>query len=191
MNNFVVRGIRAEEWDSAKAFRLVALRDSAASIAFLETYEDAAGRPDSFWQERASGAGEEGVGARQFIAEAEGGEWVGSVTVLVEEAGSVDWAGYPVERRQGHVVGVYVRPEWRGGAVIRGLFEAGVEWAWGIGAERVRLLVHEKNLRAQGAYRKVGFVPSGVSVPVGEGFGDFSGEIEQEFVLERGVPSDR
>ncbi|MFF4589300.1 GNAT family N-acetyltransferase [Streptomyces sp. NPDC001388] len=191
MNNFVVRGIRAAEWESVKAFRLMALRDPAAPLAFVETYEDAAERPDSFWQDRASGSGEKGLGARQFVAEADGGEWVGSVTVLVEEAGSVDWAGYPVERRQGHVVGVYVRPEWRGGRVTRELFEAGVEWAWKTGLERVRLLVHERNLRAQGAYRKVGFVPSGVTVPVGEGFGAFSGEKEREFVLERGTASDR
>ncbi|WP_133911856.1 GNAT family N-acetyltransferase [Streptomyces sp. NBC_00582] len=186
MNDFVVRGIRAEEWRQAKALRLEALKDSAASIAFLETYEDAAARPDSFWQERALGAGEAAGGARQFVAEADGREWVGSVTVLVEEAGSLDWAGMPVERRQGHVVAVYVRPEWRGGAVTRQLFEAGVEWAWEAGLERVRLLVHQDNLRAQGAYRKVGFVPSGVKVPVGEGFGDFSGEVELEFVRERG-----
>ncbi|WP_416976193.1 GNAT family N-acetyltransferase [Streptomyces sp. T028] len=186
MNGFVVRGIRADEWRLAKALRLEALKDSAADIAFLETYEDAVARPDSFWQERALGAGEAAGGVRQFVAEAAGGEWVGSVTVLVEEAGSVDWAGLPVERRQGHVVGVYVRPEWRGGEVTPGLFEAGVEWAWEVGLERVRLLVHPENLRAQGAYRKVGFVPSGVSVPVGEGFGDFSGEVEIEFVRERG-----
>ncbi|MEU1178000.1 GNAT family N-acetyltransferase [Streptomyces sp. NPDC005820] len=186
MNDFVVRGIRAEEWGLVKALRLEALKDSAAAIAFLETYEHAVALPDSFWQERALGSGEGAGGARQFVAEAAGGEWVGSVTVLVEEAGSVDWAGLPVERRQGHVVGVYVRPEWRGGAVTRELFEAGVEWAWGVGVERVRLLVHEENLRAQQAYRKVGFAPSGIAAPVGDGFGDFSGQVEIEFVRERG-----
>ncbi|MFI1048561.1 GNAT family N-acetyltransferase [Streptomyces griseoruber] len=186
MSDFVVRGIRTDEWRPAKALRLEALKDPAAAIAFLETYEDAAARPDSFWQERALRAGGAAGGVRQFVAEAAGGEWIGTVTVLVEEAGSVDWAGLPVERRQGHVVGVYVRPEWRGGGVTRKLFEAGVEWAWGVGVERVRLLVHQKNLRAQRAYRKAGFAPSGLTVPVGEGFGDFSGEIEIEFVRERG-----
>ncbi|MFC4505633.1 MULTISPECIES: GNAT family N-acetyltransferase [Streptomyces] len=179
MNDFVVRGIRADEWESVKALRLVALRDPVAAIAFLETYEDAVARPDSFWRERALGAGEGAVGVRQFVAVDGGGEWVGSVTVLVEEAGSVDWAGLPVERRQGHVVGVYVRPEWRGGAVSRELFEAGVEWAWGVDVERVRLLVHERNLRAQGAYRRLGFTPSGVTVPSGEDGKDVELEFER------------
>ncbi|WP_107122083.1 GNAT family N-acetyltransferase [Streptomyces sp. DSM 15324] len=186
MNDIVVRGIRTDEWRPVKALRLEALQDSDAAIAFLETYEDAAARPDSFWHGRALGAGAEDGGVRQFVAEAADGEWVGTVTVLVEEAGSVDWAGQPVERRQGHVVGVYVRPEWRGVGVIQALFEAGVAWAWGVGVERVRLLVHQKNLRAQQAYRKAGFAPSGVTVPVGEGIGDLSGEIEIEFVRERG-----
>ncbi|MER5434404.1 GNAT family N-acetyltransferase [Streptomyces sp. NPDC002588] len=186
MNDIVVRGIRADEWDAVRALRLEALKDPAAPIAFLETHEDAAGRPDSFWQERASGAGEDTGGVRQFVAETAGGEWVGSVTVLVEEAGSIDWAGSPVERRQGHVVGVYVRPEWRGGGVTRELFEAAVEWAGSRGLERVRLLVHERNLRAQGAYRKAGFVPSGVTVSLDE-----SGENEMEFVLALRELSDR
>jgi RimJ/RimL family protein N-acetyltransferase len=45
------------------------------------------------------------------------------------------------------------------------LFDAGLEWAWSRGVERVRLLVHEDNERAQRLYRKVGFVPTGVTVP--------------------------
>lgn len=51
----------------------------------------------------------------------------------------------------------------------------------GAGAERVRLIVHEDNGRAQGFYRKVGFVPSGVRVPLPQA----QGESELELVLER------
>ncbi|MEU7418021.1 GNAT family N-acetyltransferase [Streptomyces antibioticus] len=181
MSDFIVRGIQAGEWESVKALRLLALKDPAAPLAFLETYEDAVERPDTFWQERAVGAGEEALGARQFIAVAGDGTWVGTVTVLVEEAGTVDWAGFDVERRQGHVVGVYVRPEWRGGAVSRGLFDAALEWAWGLGLERVRLIVHEDNAPALAAYRRMGFVASGVTVALEEG----AGESELELVLER------
>lgn len=50
-----VRPIRADEWPKAKELRLLALKDPAAPIAFLETYEQAATEPDSFWQERAKG----------------------------------------------------------------------------------------------------------------------------------------
>ncbi|MFD9435541.1 GNAT family N-acetyltransferase [Streptomyces sp. NPDC060002] len=187
MYTYMVRAVRAEEWASVKALRLLALRDPAAPIAFLETYEVAAARPDAFWQERAAGAAEGSAGVRQFVAEAEDGQWAGTVTMLVEEAGTVDWAGCPVERRQGHVVGVYVRDEWRGGGMTRALLDTAVDWAWGLGLERVRLIVHEKNLRAQGAYRKAGFLPSRRTVPSGQG----TGEAEFEFVLDRAGASDR
>ncbi|MFJ1810254.1 MULTISPECIES: GNAT family N-acetyltransferase [unclassified Streptomyces] len=186
MYTYVVRVVRAEEWASVKALRLLALEDPAAPLAFLETYETAAERSDSFWQERAAGAAEGAGGARQYIAEADDGQWAGTVTVLVEEAGSVDWAGFPVERRQGHVVGVFVRKEWRGSGMTQALLDAAVGWAWREGLERVRLIVHERNLRAQGAYRKAGFVPTGRTVPLGKG----AEENEYEFVLERPGASD-
>ncbi|MCF3136112.1 GNAT family N-acetyltransferase [Streptomyces olivochromogenes] len=180
-DDYVIRAIRADEWPAVRRLRLDALRDPVAPLAFLDTYEDAAARADSFWQERAANSAENATGVRQLIAEASDGEWVGTVTVLVEEAGSTDWAGFPVERRQAHVVGVFVRPEHRGNGLIKALFEAGLEWAWERGAERVRLLVHEDNSRAQAAYRKVGFAPSGVTVALA---GD-TGEQELEFVLPR------
>ncbi|MFE0511588.1 GNAT family N-acetyltransferase [Streptomyces sp. NPDC058964] len=180
-DDYVIRAIRGDEWEAVKRLRLDALRDPVAHLAFLETYEKAVTESDSFWQERAERSGEGADGARQFIAQMPDGTWVGSVTVLVEEAGSTDWAGFEVDRKQGHVVGVFVRPEHRGIGLTEALFEAGLEWAWGFGAERVRLIVHQDNGRAQGFYRKVGFTPSGVTVPLAQA----SGESELEFVFER------
>ncbi|MFF0085514.1 GNAT family N-acetyltransferase [Streptomyces canus] len=178
---YVIRSIRADEWPAVKELRLDSLRDPVAHLAFLETYEEAVARPDSFWEDRAAGAAEGETGAQQFVAERSDGRWLGQLVVLLEEAGTTDWAGFPVERRQGHIVGAYVRPEARGGELTKALFAAGLEWAWGAGAERVRLIVHEDNGRAQGLYRKVGFVPSGVRVPLPQ----VPGESELEFVLER------
>ncbi|MFF5372160.1 GNAT family N-acetyltransferase [Streptomyces sp. NPDC013187] len=178
--SYVIRSVRADEWPAAKELRLAALRDPVAHLAFLETYEEAAARPDSFWQERTAG-GAEGVDTRQqIIAEGPDGRWVGTLTVLVEEPGTTDWAGFPVERKQGHVVGVFVRPEERGSGLTEVLFDAALEWAWAQGLERVRLIVHEENGRAQRFYQRVGFLPSGVVVPLGD-----AGERELEFVLER------
>ncbi|WP_329442095.1 GNAT family N-acetyltransferase [Streptomyces canus] len=178
---YVIRSIRADEWPAVKELRLDSLRDPVAHLAFLETYEEAVARPDSFWEDRAAGAAEGETGAQHFVAEGPAGRWLGQLVVLLEEAGTTDWAGFLVERRQGHIVGVYVRPEARGGELTKALFGAGLEWAWGAGAERVRLIVHEDNGRAQGLYRKVGFVPSGVRVPLPQ----VPGESELEFVLER------
>ncbi|MCD7445481.1 GNAT family N-acetyltransferase [Streptomyces lincolnensis] len=179
--NYVIRSIRADEWRAVRELRLAALQDPVAHLAFMETYEDSVTKPDSFWQERTARGAEGATGVQQIIAEDADGRWVGTLTVLMEEAGSTDWAGFPVERRQGHVVGVYVRPEARGTGLTKELFEAGLEWAWDRGAERVRLIVHEENGRAQGLYRKVGFVPSGAVVPLAAA----PGESELEFVLER------
>ena len=181
MSSYVIRSVRADEWPAAKELRLAALRDPVAHLAFLETYEEAAARPDSFWQERTAQGAEGADGVQQIIAEGPDGQWVGTLTVLVEEPGTTDWAGFPVERKQGHIVAVFVRPEERGSGLTEVLFDAGLEWAWGRGVERVRLIVHEENGRAQRFYRRVGFVPSGLTVALEAA----PGETEWEFVLDR------
>ncbi|MBP0461344.1 GNAT family N-acetyltransferase [Streptomyces montanisoli] len=161
----VIRAVRAEEWEKVKELRLLALQDPAAPIAFLETYERSVKEPDSFWMQRAAGRPGE---VRQFVAEAPDGSWSGSVAVLVEEAGSIDFMETVVQQRQGHVVGVFVRAEQRGSGLLGRLMAAALDWAWSLDGprlERVRLYVHEQNPRAQAAYRKAGFVPTGVLVP--------------------------
>lgn len=52
--DYVIRSIHADEWPAVKELRLRALRDPVADLAYLETYEEAAARPDSYWQERAA-----------------------------------------------------------------------------------------------------------------------------------------
>ncbi|MEW2134755.1 GNAT family N-acetyltransferase [Streptomyces sp. NPDC005435] len=178
---YVVRGIRADEWERVKALRLDALRDPAAPLAFLDTYENAAAQEDRFWRERTEMAAEGATKGRQFVAEAADGSWVGSVTVLMEQPGSVDWSGQPVERRQGHVVGVFLHDGHRGRGLIQVLLEAGVAWAWEQDAERVRLFVHEENERARSAYLKAGFAPTGVVLSFSEG--EEANEVEM--VLDR------
>ncbi|MFI2348774.1 GNAT family N-acetyltransferase [Streptomyces sp. NPDC019443] len=166
--DYVIRPVLAEEWAKAREIRLAALRDPAAPIAFLETYEQAIERPDGFWQERTSRAAE-GVVGRQFIAEATDGQWAGTVTVLVERpAGEVRF-GEAAKVDQTHVVAVFVRPEARGSGVAEALFRAAMEWSWGLAGppvQRVRLYVHERNARAAAFYRRMGFVASGDAVAV-------------------------
>ncbi|WP_369218228.1 GNAT family N-acetyltransferase, partial [Streptomyces flavofungini] len=121
-DEYVVRAVRAEEWPQVKELRLAALRDPAAPVAFLETYETAAARPDSFWQERAAGSSHQ-TSARQFVVVGPDGDWAGSVTVLIEEPGAKDVFGGVIEQRQAHLVGVFVRPEHRGRGLTDALFE--------------------------------------------------------------------
>ncbi|MEV8589518.1 GNAT family N-acetyltransferase [Streptomyces sp. NPDC051180] len=176
--DYAIRVIRPDEWEQARELRLAALRDPVAHLAFLETYEVAVGRPDSFWRERTVGASEEGPGAvRQFVAEDADGRWVGTVSVLVERAATESLFGDVPEVEQTHVVGVFVRDEARGSGVIDALFAAAAEWSWsleGWRTERVRLYVHSENVRAQAAYRRLGFADTGVRV------GLHGSEIENE-----------
>jgi GNAT superfamily N-acetyltransferase len=152
--------VRADEWREIKELRLAALEDPAAPVAFLETYDDAAARPDSFWQDRARGAADGGQAA-QFVAVAPDGSWAGTAVGLVEEPGADGVVGGTVTRRQVHVVGVFVRPGHRGEGLLGRLFDGVHDWARGLGIENSRLCVHTDNPRAQAAYRKLGFVPSG------------------------------
>ncbi|MGV9659897.1 GNAT family N-acetyltransferase [Streptomyces koyangensis] len=176
-----VRTVRADEWREAKELRLSALRDPVAPIAFLETYERAAAQPDSFWRERTEG-GAGGTRVRQFVAEGPDGRWTGTVTVLVEDEGADDAFGGTVERRQAHLVGVYVRSECRGGGVIDALVEAAVAWSWSVAdVTRARLYVHEENARAERVYQRCGFRRSGETVPMQ---GD-PAKVEREMILDR------
>lgn len=178
--SFVVRALRADEWPKARELRLLALRDPVARIAFLETYERAAAKPDSFWREQAE-ASANGPRVRQFVAETGDGSWAGTVSVLIEEAGSDTYGGI-VAQRQAHVGGVFVRREHRGSGVIDALFEAAVAWAWSVAeVPRVRLYVHEDNARAEGFYRRYGFVRSGETIPMEND----PSAVEYEMVLAR------
>lgn len=155
-----VRRVTSGEWRLVRALRLEALQDPAAPVAFLESYDDAAARPDRFWQDRAANAAA-GATAAQFVAVDGDGAWVGTVTGRVEEPGTADLLGVPVTVRQVHVVGVFVRPEYRGSGLLGRLLDAVGEWTRAQGVTRLRLHVHEDNPRAQAAYLKAGFAPSG------------------------------
>ncbi|GAA0616485.1 GNAT family N-acetyltransferase [Streptomyces crystallinus] len=182
----VIRPVRADEWRKAKELRLAGLADPAAPVAFLETTEEANAHPDIFWQERTAGvaADSPSTGGRQFVAEGPDGTWAGAVVVLVEQAGNVDFFGVDIEATQGHVVGVFVRPEFRGIGLTERLFEAALEWAWSLEEprlERVRLYVHHQNERAEGFYRKFGFVRTGKTAPAPGGAPN-AHEVEMEFL---------
>jgi RimJ/RimL family protein N-acetyltransferase len=164
---YTVRPVRAHEWREIRTLRLAALSDPAAPIAFLESFDEAAGRPDEFWQDRARrsslDAGQD-AGVRHFVALADDGTWVGSATVLIESAGDVDFAGRVVELSGGHVVGVFVASANRGQGVLTSLLGAATDWMRERGRSRARLHVHVDNGRARRAYEKAGFVATGVQI---------------------------
>jgi RimJ/RimL family protein N-acetyltransferase len=162
-----VRRIRADEWARVKALRLESTSDPAAAIAFLESPAEVAARPDSFWHERArQGAASET--AAQFVAES-ADEWVGSLSVLIRASGQTDHLGRFIDDRRADVVGVYVNPAHRGSGAVDLLLGAAADWVRGLGLSRLSLDVHRDNIRAQAAYRRSGFAPTGETItgPIG------------------------
>lgn len=172
-----VRRVRADEWELVRALRLAATADPDAAIAFLELHDDVAARPDEFWRDRAALAAESETVA-QFVAEI-GGESVGSLSVLVRATGQTDHLGRFIDDRRADVVGVWVRPDSRGIGAVDALLEAAAEWVSALGLRRVQLDVHRDNARAQGAYRRAGFAPTGETL---------TGPIGPEIVMERPLP---
>lgn len=162
-----VRRVRADEWELVRALRLEATADPDASIAFLESHENVAARSAEFWQERTETAAGSDVVA-QFVAIVDDGT-VGSLSVLIRATGQIDHLGRIADDRRAFVVGVWVRPSHRGSGAVDRLLDAAAAWAAEQGLDRLLLDVHRDNHRAQAAYRRSGFEPTGETLtgPIG------------------------
>jgi GNAT superfamily N-acetyltransferase len=174
----IVRRVRRGEWQQVRELRLAALLDPDAGMAFLDSHAHAAAQPAAFWIARTDDAADSDRIA-QFIAEQDG-EWVGSASVILRRAGGADHQGREVTVPRADVVGVFVRPDHRGDGTIDLLLAATAEWAYSAGATILTLDVHADNLRAQGAYRRAGFAPTGET---------FTGTIGPELVMARALPA--
>jgi GNAT superfamily N-acetyltransferase len=141
-----IRRIQASEWRSLRALRLEALHDSPRSYG--STYAGELRRTDAEWQERAA-AGAAGLD-EVAVAAVAGAQWVGMAR------------GY-LELPAAHLVGVYVRPAWRGRGIGQRVSQAVVEWARERGAREVLLSVSDWNEGARRVYERLGFAPTGVT----------------------------
>ena len=177
MSSVAVRRVRSDEWQAVRELRLESTSDPDADIAFLETPEQVAARSEQFWRERAELAALSETAA-QFVAVVDD-VWVGSLSVLIRATGQTDHLGRFVDDRRADVVGVYVNPAHRGTGAIDLLLAAAAEWVTSLGLTRLSLDVHRDNPRAQGAYRRAGFVPTGET---------FTSVIGPEIVMARPLP---
>lgn len=153
---YEIRPVAPAEWRRSRALRLSALQDPVAPFAFARTFAQEAAMSDDEWRRRASGSG-----AQQFVAvrvdtgEPQGeraDDWVGMAVVVVERPDYLS------------LNAVYVQPDVRGTGVAEKLFAAAIAWTWDR-ADQLHLWVHEKNPRARAFYRRLGFVPTGESIP--------------------------
>nr|WP_206686652.1 MULTISPECIES: GNAT family N-acetyltransferase [Microbacterium] len=164
------------EWREVRDLRIEAVSDPAATIAFLSTREEELARDDAFWQRRAADASLSDQAA-QFIAAA-ADRWVGTATVLLREPGTRNHLGHEITVPRADVVGVYLAPEHRGTGILPRLFDEIGTWVADRGIDALHLDVHAENVRAQTAYRKAGFVPTGVT---------FTSTIGPEIEMRRGL----
>ncbi|QPE05821.1 GNAT family N-acetyltransferase [Microbacterium schleiferi] len=157
-----VRRVRLHEWEAVRALRIRATGDPDAGVAFLTSREEELARDDSFWQARTAG-GALGENAAQFVAIAGGGRWIGTVTVLLRAPGEIDHLGHPLTAPRADIVGVYIDPDHRGQGVLSELVDVASAWAKAGGHGALTLDVHQNNARAQRAYARLGFAPTGVT----------------------------
>lgn len=158
------RVIRSAEWRLARDLRLRALRDEQAGLAFFTTYDEAVARSEQEWRSSALDASLEAappVTARQFVAIAPAGEWVGTVTVRLQTQGSPDFGGGVADRDRGMLLAVWIDPDHRGQGLLDEMVELAAGWLRTQGVDSLGLWVHEDNTRARRAYRSAGFAPTG------------------------------
>jgi GNAT superfamily N-acetyltransferase len=170
MQEVLIRAVRPDEWERLRDFRLEALRDDAAQIAFLASLEEVAAQPDELWQRRAiagSEAAEGRISQRTFVAD-QRGMWLGTATVLITEAGETDFTGRVLKARVCDVVAVYVTPSARGAGVVQRLLDSAAAWVATQELVELQLYVNAKNGRAQRAYEKCGFRRTGDELRLGE-----------------------
>jgi GNAT superfamily N-acetyltransferase len=149
---YEIRPVAPDEWQKSRDLRLASLQDPVAPVAFARTYAEESAMTDEEWRGRAAG-----VGSQQFVAVRvdpllAGEEWVGMAVVVRERPDYLS------------INAVYVLPGVRGTGVAEKLFAAAIAWTWDH-ADRLHLWVHEKNPRAQAFYRRLGFVPTGETIP--------------------------
>lgn len=151
VGTFTVRRVTPGDAARARALRLEMLADSP--LAFLETIAQAAARPHDEYLRRI-GHASAGHRLAQFVADPTG--------PLIGHAGGTV---LPEEPDVTVVFAVYVTPARRGGPVLAALIEAVAAWSREAGRPELMLEVVVGNDRAVAAYRRLGFVDTGVRIP--------------------------
>jgi len=174
--DFEIRAMEADEWKQVRELRLAALQD--APDAFGEKYEVALALPEENWRARAEQGSRPESRVLAAVAEVDG-PWIGMLrTGLVEESTADEPLPVQVDVLPAlEIMGVFVRPEYRGGgaagvatrlveeACVRTRAEFGTAWAV--------LDVRVDNARAIAFYRRLGFEQTSILLP-----GDAAGEDE-------------
>lgn len=124
---------------------------ATAPDAFTSTPEERAAEPESWWLRRIADPAGLTLALGAFDAET----LVGTV--------ALEFANKPKTRHKGHLIGMYVKPGYRGQGAGRLLVEAAVAQANARpGLAVLTLTVTQGNLAAEELYRSVGFENFGI-----------------------------
>lgn len=134
----MIRATTEQDWEVLREIRLASLLD--APTAFGTTYAAAAANTEAQWRDRAAGRG-----PGRFVLAFDGGAAVGMVGAVVNAAGEFG------------LIGMWVRPEYRGAGAAAELVGAIKADAVARGYSRVVLDVSLANERAAAFYKKLGF----------------------------------
>jgi RimJ/RimL family protein N-acetyltransferase len=133
-----VRRAVVDDWRTVREVRLAALADSPD--AFITTLAEAEQFADRLWQER--------VAASPHLLAFVGDRPVGMAVVIPDDPAP-------------QVVGVWVAPDARGSGAVEALVRAAADAAALHGHRELRLWVVVGNRRAEKAYARTGFRPTG------------------------------
>jgi predicted GNAT family acetyltransferase len=139
----MVRRAEADDWRTVRHVRLAALTDSPD--AFITTLVEAERYPDSLWQQRVAATA-------HFLAFVHD-QPAGMAVVIPDDPSP-------------QLVGVWVSPDFRGSGAVDGLVRAAADEVVRQGYDELRLWVVTGNRRAERAYTRAGFHPTGRTQPV-------------------------
>ncbi len=134
----IIRSTTEADWETLKEIRLAALQD--APTAFSLTRATAAAYSDEQWRDRASGRTR-----------------VEYLLAFVDGVGAGMSGGFVNLALEFNLIGMWVKPAYRGAGIAATLVDAVKAGAVAQGHDRVVLDVSPDNARAAAFYRKQGF----------------------------------
>lgn len=146
----IIRPASEEDVPAYRDLRLEALQNHPS--AFSADYPTALARPMSFWVERLGSSGPE-TAIVNFLAVHEQ-ELIGMCAIARRNSSKT--------RHGADILGMYVRPDWRGQRIAESLVNACIEWARTHDVKIVKIAAVTTNTPAIRCYARCGFHVYGV-----------------------------
>ena len=145
-----IRSAREEDAPAYRDLRLEALRNHPE--AFSSDYAASLAKPMTFWTERLRFNSTDSAVMIYFAVHDQ--QLIGTCGIIRTNS--------PKIQHSANIVGMYVRPDWRGFRIAEGLVTACMDWARTLAIKTVKLAVVTTNTRAIRCYARCGFQVYGI-----------------------------